>query len=101
MVKSEIYLFMSAFEHNGEGTVANQVLPAELKPPDGLHGSLVNCCCCFFKLVQDEGFPNEAHAVRLPCRGRPPCYWREVASSQLVGIVAENINIDKDMSKFF
>lgn len=46
MVKSEIYLFVSAFEHNGEGPMANQVLPAELKPPDRLHGSLVNSCCC-------------------------------------------------------
>lgn len=32
-----IYLFMSAFEHNCEGAVTNQILPAELKPPDGLH----------------------------------------------------------------
>lgn len=29
---------MSAFEHNSEGTVTNQVLPAELKLPDRLHG---------------------------------------------------------------
>lgn len=41
-----MYLLVSALEHNGEGAVANQVLPAELKLPDGLHGSLVNCCCC-------------------------------------------------------
>lgn len=54
-----------------------------------------------FKLVRDEGFPTEADAVRPPCRRRPPCYWQKVWSSQLVGIVAENINIDKDMSKFF
>lgn len=32
-----IYLFMSAFEHNREGAVTNQILPAELKPPDRLH----------------------------------------------------------------
>lgn len=32
------YLFMSAFEHNCKGAVANQVLPAELKFPDRLHG---------------------------------------------------------------
>lgn len=44
VVKSEIYLFVSAFEHNGEGPMANQVLPAKLKPSDRLHGSLVNCC---------------------------------------------------------
>lgn len=54
-----------------------------------------------FKLVRDEGFPTEADAVRPPCRRRPPCYWQKVKSSQLVGIVAENINTDKHMSKFF
>lgn len=32
------YLFMSAFEHNCEGTMTNQVLPAELKLPNRLHG---------------------------------------------------------------
>lgn len=32
-----IYLFMSAFEHNSKGAVANQILPAELKLPDSLH----------------------------------------------------------------
>lgn len=32
------YLFMSAFEHNCKGAVANQVLSAELKLPDRLHG---------------------------------------------------------------
>lgn len=54
-----------------------------------------------FKPVRDEDFPTEADAVRPPCRRQPPCYWQKVQSSQLLGIVAENINIDKDMSKFY
>ncbi len=29
---------MSAFEHNGKGSVTNQVFPVELKLPNRLHG---------------------------------------------------------------
>lgn len=38
---------MSASEHNCKGTVANQVLPVELKLPNGLHPEVLN-----FKISQ-------------------------------------------------
>lgn len=36
------YLFMSAFEHNCEGPVSNQVFPVELKLPNSLHEKIRN-----------------------------------------------------------
>lgn len=65
-VTSKNYLFVSAFEHNGEGTMTNQVFPVELKLANRLHGRCANVIA--LKQNQEKDCPTEADTLRPPCR---------------------------------
>lgn len=60
---------MSAFEHNRKGTVTNQVLPAELKLANRLHGSQK-----YKRVTVSEQVQEETRTVRRPCRRLIPLH---------------------------
>lgn len=78
------YLFMSAFEHNREGTVTNQVLPAELKLANRLHGSQK-----YKRVTVSEQVQEETRTVRRPCRRLIPLHWWKPLSSHVTSFISD------------